>query len=125
MRILIALVLGVVLTAACSPRPLVAPEVLVRPGVVGLGSQVSVRLYGAEIANYRFMGAVPISDGIWIVRLDPVRLGMQLEPAQVGVRTGDIVPLGENPAVQVEFVTINPTELVLRAVSVHSLQTWD
>lgn len=100
-------------------RQVLVPEVQVRPNVVGFGSHFSVRLYGAEISDYRFMGALPAPGGGWHVRIDPVYLGLWNQPAQLYVREGDILPLGTNPSVLVQFELIRTSELRLRAVEVY------
>lgn len=101
-------------------RPLLPPETDLRPKVVGYGAHFSVRIYSAEIADYRFMGAVPGPDGSWLVRIDPVYLGIWNQPAQVAARPGDILPLGPTPSVLVQFEAINTSQLVLKAVGIQT-----
>lgn len=112
-------VVAVMLTAGCVRRPLLTPEVDVRPNLVAYGAHFSVRLYGAEVGDYRFMGAVPGPDGMWIVRIDPVLLGVWNQPASIAVRQGEVLPLGPAPSVMVQFVEITSSQLILRATEVH------
>lgn len=114
------LLLALCLLTGCSYRlPVYVPDVQIRPSRVGHGAHFSVRLWGAEIADYAFMGASQQPDGAWLVRIDPVFLGMIRQASSITVREGDILPLGPGPAVLVEFVALGPTEIQLRAVGVH------
>lgn len=63
MRTVIVLT-GLLFLTGCMYRlPLYTPEVMVRPEVVGHAAHVSVQLWGNEVADYRFMGAVQQPDG--------------------------------------------------------------
>jgi hypothetical protein len=116
----VPVLISLLFLTGCTYRlPLYTPEVLVRPGVVGHAAHVSVRFWGAEVADYRFMGAVQQPDGAWVVRLDPVWMGIFSQESNMTVREGEILPLGPGPAVRVQFVSISATELTLRAVDVH------
>jgi hypothetical protein len=112
------LLLALLLTAGCARWPMYAPEFAVLPATVNYGSAISVRLYGAEICDYRFMGAVPGPDGSWIVRMDPMFGGIFSVPAHLAVRKGDVLGLGPGPVVMVQFVEVASSRLVLRAVAV-------
>lgn len=118
-RTLLSLCLVFLLTTGCRAQELYTPAVQVRPESVGYGSLFSVRLYGAVITNYRFMGARQGQDGTWTVRIDPVQLRMFTQPAEFTVRPGDILPLGPDPSILVRFSDIQPTRLMLTAVAVY------
>ncbi|HYG58437.1 MAG TPA: hypothetical protein VD902_10290 [Symbiobacteriaceae bacterium] len=116
MRYLAPMVLTLLL-AGCQPQALNTPEVSVHPESAGLGSDFSIHLYGAQIADYRFMGAREGPDGLWTVRLDPsFLLGLFFNPAEFTVRKGDMVPMGPDPSVLIEIVEVEATRIKLRAV---------
>lgn len=117
----ITLLLSLMLLTGCTYQlPVYTPEIMVRPEVVGHGAHFSLRLWGAEIVDYAFLGATQRPDGSWSVRLDPVLLGLFNQESLVTVREGDILPLGPGPAILVKFLSISPTELKLRAVGVRA-----
>lgn len=97
------------------------PVVNVYPRTVGYGAQLSVRIYGAKIGAYRFMGAKKGPDGAWEVRLDPLET-MGFADAEITVREGAVLPLGPLPSVDILFERIGPTELTVRAVGIHSME---
>lgn len=108
-----------VILSGCSGLPLLADEVLVRPERIGHGHFFTLKLWGSTSARYRFMGARK-EDGAWIVRIDPVFMGVYNQPSEISASPGDKLPLGSNPSIMVEFVEITPTQLVVRALSVHN-----
>jgi hypothetical protein len=116
-----ALLLAVVLVlTGCRRQLLYTPEVQVLPTVVNYGGVVRLRMYGAEIASYRFMGALPGPEGTWLVRLDPVMLRFVASHGQLAIRPGDMIPLGSAMVVLVKFVRISPGELELTPVGVYN-----
>jgi hypothetical protein len=123
MRSIIVLITLLLLNGCTYRLPVYTPDLLVLPEVVTHGGHFSIRLWGAEVADYRFMGAVKQPDGKWTVRLDPVWLGLVSQESNVTVRQGEILPLGSGPSVFVEFVSITATQLTLRAVDVHKAKT--
>jgi hypothetical protein len=100
---------------------LYTPIVHVVPNTVGYGAVFNVRLYGAKIAAYRFMGARVGPDGAWEIRLDPLET-LGFADAEITVREGDVLPLGTLPSVDVRFERVGPTELTVKAVGIHSLE---
>jgi hypothetical protein len=110
-----------VLLAGCVRVKLYTPTAHVVPNAVGFGAVFDVRLYGAKIAAYRFMGARVGPDGTWQVRLDPLET-MGFADAEVTVREGDVLPLGPMPSVNVLFEQIGPTELTVKAVGIRTLE---
>ncbi|HWI63890.1 MAG TPA: hypothetical protein VNT75_18805 [Symbiobacteriaceae bacterium] len=88
---------------------------------MGYGATISIRSYGSELMAFRFMGAVPGPDGSWTVRLDPFFFPAYA-PGAIRVQAGDVLPLGPHPSVNVKFEQIGPTELVLKATGIHTLQ---
>jgi hypothetical protein len=115
----IVLLVAVLLLTGCRPRPLYTPEAQVTPAAVGFGGIVRLKLYGAEIVSYQFLGAVPGPDGTWLVRLNPITLRVLNTQGQLVARPGDVLPMGAGPAIRVRFVRIEPTELELEAVDVY------